>query len=192
MGAGAEVGGDRDREVVRERQDPEHAVVRCEAQHRVGGGDAGECRRMREHDPFRVGGRARAEADEGGIDGGEAGGGRWLAIAPGERPRRAVLGNADDSAHGDRAQDLLALGIAQIARDRDEATAGREDAERDADVGERVAADEREARCAPDARRTQRVRDGVGGCQDLRVRQRRAARDVGQRRSLRMPIRRGA
>jgi hypothetical protein len=159
--AGAQIGRDGDGEMIGERQHPEHAIVGSEAQDGIGGGDARDRGLVREDDALRVGRRAGAEADEGGMQLGETVGGRTLAIDPLERPRCAVLGDAHDAVDVDAGQDLLALGVAQIGGDRCQAAAGGENAEGDADVGEGVRADEGDALRRANAGGAQRRRDRV-------------------------------
>ncbi len=179
MGARTHVGRNRDREVIRERQRPEHAILRTEAEHGVGRVDARQDIRVREHHALPIGRRPRRKADERCVDRVESAGGGPIAIDPGENG--SFVGEANDAVHVGFVEHGRDFGRAKRRRDRHETRACREHAERRRHVAEDVVGDQPDAVSPPDAVEAK----PVGRARDLRrerrIVERAPGREVGER-----------
>jgi len=174
MGAGANVGCDRDREMIGEGQHPQDAVLLAELEHAVGRLHARGGRFVGQDDALAARRRSRRESDERGVQLGELRRGLGLAIDPLERVALALAALHDRPARrrvgvvGRERQrrglrprqaavqlylthDCRDLGRRQVAGQRHEAGARGQQAERGRQVGEIVRGQEPDALSRSDA-----------------------------------------
>jgi len=110
---GPHIGDDRHREVIRERQHPEDAVLLAEAQDGVGGLDPGRRGLVRQHDTFAARGCPGGEPDEGGVQPSELRRAFGATVDPPEREPVAHAARHDRRAL--RAEERIRLGPGQAA-----------------------------------------------------------------------------
>jgi hypothetical protein len=170
-GAATQVEQDRDDEVVRHRQEPQHAVRRADRERAIRGLGAREDRVVADDYALAPARGAGGEAQVGGRERGEV---AVAVLVDGARgrtqlEREAALRLAQQRVQASALHELVEGGAGRLLGDRHHARVGGEDAERELDEAAALLRDEPDAPAPCDAARAQLRRDRARACDERGV-----------------------